>query len=1243
VIQTFILRRALLLIGIVVIATLIVAPVFIAWAVLYTTSGAQFVVRHLPHKMAGVTLDIVGLSGTVAHGLHIERVEIDHELVHLKFLDLSGSAALAPLLLQTIRVPHATLASAQIEVKRRVHPPTPSPPAFLPRWLLISAEDVHLKRVVLTVYNGAHLELADLTGAAVIRHENLRIFQADGLLDGAHVSATGELLAKDPLGLQAKAHLDWHPAGQPAYVLDGTARGDLNRLSVVARTQSPWRADITGQLIDLTGHLHWLASIFLHQLNLNVWGAATPLGDISARLSAAGDLDHFSASGPVNPSGLHAGVFDAQFEGGFAQQTLTAKRVEVRHVDTGAHVLAAGTLAMVDHGPRLDLKGSWNEFRWPLIGREVALRSAAGTFSIEGVLPYRVHVSGDARAADLPVMPADIVAILGKDGVLVERADVDLYGGHTSASGKVTWAPQETYAFTGHATGINPANFRADLPGALNFDYSISGHGFAKGDLSASFNALSGKLRGAAASGAGSVAHAGKTWTFSNLRVGLGTSTLALDGQLDDQMNLRFALNTPDISLLAPGSHGQLRAAGTLQGTLADPAVVGNVHGIDLDYGGIKVKGVDADVDFEPDAAGKDSKVDARVHSLSYLGRTLDAATFTLHGPPSNYQVHFTATAPGLDANLQAHGVYAARSFKGQLTTLALSGNEAALHLTLDRPVDMVAALDHVRVEWLCLVGTPGSVCADGDWTPTEWATTVMSNELPLNTLTAGMTPSVQYLGTISALARLGASSTRSMQGSFKAELANAEIAHRLASKKIEHTRIGSGTVNAQLGPAVITALAELGDGEVGSMHASFTAQRTTPAWLDMPLSGELHAQSAQCDLITLYVPDIDRASGQVNADMQVTGTLGAPRLSGSLKVSDGEIDVYQVNLAMRAIELVAQLGDAGLNFKGSARLGAGTVSADGHMEWHDLKPYGKFHMQGSNLRVADIPEAVIDASPDFDFEISGRKIEVTGKVLVPYARIVPKDITNAVRPSDDEIIVGTEPDDPNKRLEVVSTITLALGDKVSIDAMGLSARLGGSVVISSGYDAITRALGTLNILDGKYAAYARQLDIDTGQLSFNSGPIDNPGINIKAKKVFPDVTAYVTVRGTLLQPNMSFSSDPPLPQSQIVSLILAGGSLDSAQSHGGNVALGQGVAMLAQEYGHVVGIQEASLESDINNETSVVLGRYLNPRLYVSYGVSLTEQLNTLKLRYTLGDHWTIKGEAGQAQGADLVYTITK
>ena len=56
-----------------------------------------------------------------------------------------------------------------------------------------------------------------------------------------------------------------------------------------------------------------------------------------------------------------------------------------------------------------------------------------------------------------------------------------------------------------------------------------------------------------------------------------------------------------------------------------------------------------------------------------------------------------------------------------------------------------------------------------------------------------------------------------------------------------------------------------------------------------------------------------------------------------------------------------------------------------------------------------------------------------------------------------------------------------------------------------------------------------------------------------------------------------------------------------------------------------------------------LVLGKFLSPRLYVSYGISLAESINTIKMRYTLGDRWTIKTEAGKERSADLVYSIEK
>ena len=65
--------------------------------------------------------------------------------------------------------------------------------------------------------------------------------------------------------------------------------------------------------------------------------------------------------------------------------------------------------------------------------------------------------------------------------------------------------------------------------------------------------------------------------------------------------------------------------------------------------------------------------------------------------------------------------------------------------------------------------------------------------------------------------------------------------------------------------------------------------------------------------------------------------------------------------------------------------------------------------------------------------------------------------------------------------------------------------------------------------------------------------------------------------------------------------------------------------------------------EQNLSNETSLVLGKYLSPRLYISYGISLAESINTIKMRYTLGDRWTLRTEAGKERSAEIVYTIEK
>jgi len=1238
-------RRLLLLIAGALILIAVAVPTAAVYYLAFTQSGFQFIVNRIPHRVAGVAIDVIGPRGTVAHGIRVEQVDIDHHLVHLTFKNIQARVELIPLLLQTIRTKGASIESVTVEIKRRKRPPIPSTPFFLPHWLIVSADHARIGSVSLAVFNGFHLETNNLYASGIARYRKIRFFEVGLQMGNARIDGSGQMLAYDPLRLDLQTKINWTPPDQPAWVFNTTAKGDLAVLGLDAHTIAPFRSDFTGQALNLTGQWHWQGNAIVHDFDVTAWGGNRILGLLSGQLALKGNANGFAAHGPLDSSGLKVGLFDTEFEGAYSNHVLWAKHIGITHRTSGAHATGGGNIEVVRNGPRLDLRGAWTAFRWPLVGKVAPFHSSSGDFTLQGTWPYSIHATGMAQARDLPAMPTTIDGTLAKDRFTFTKGDVDLYGGHATLSGEAIWAPTDSWSFAGHLTDINPALVRADLPGKLSFNIATRGLGFdGNGDFSVEVRDIGGRLRGVPASGGGTVMRNGTTWQFDKLRLSLGGTNLAVDGHINDAFDLRFAVTAKDLSLLAPESRGQFEGNGTVRGTLREPTIAANIHGNGIQHEGMTVAEIDADIDFDPNLQ-YESRIDARIHNLTYKDRQLDKLTFRLSGKPGNYAVGLDAVALGMSLSAQANGPFTDGAWHGQLHSVDIAGTES-LRLKLERPVGLLVSADTIRAEWMCMVGQPGSMCADGEWTPRQWNATFTANKMPLGTFTAGLTRAVEYSGQINFLARISAVGQEPAQGSVRIDLTDAQLSHKLSSGRISHSKIGSGFITINANRLAVSGQVGLESGDVGTIRGALVAQRNADTWQAMPVQGEIHAHTDQLGLITLYVPDIDRAAGHLDGDMKVAGTLGTPLVDGNLKISDGEIDYYQVNLGLRQLSFDAKLTDNGVDFSGSTRLGSGIATAQGRLEWRNSLPYGKVSVEGTNLRVSDVPEAQIDASPNLEFNINGRRIEVTGAVKVPYAKIVPADLTGAIRSSSDEVIVGQEQTDPLKRFEVVSTINLILADHVNIDTTGLTGRLAGNITVRSGYDKVTSATGELNIEQGKYTAYARKLDIQRGRLIFTGGPVGNPGIDIRAIKVFPDVTAGVNVRGTLLQPRISFFSEPSLTQSQIVSLILAGGGLESAQNRqagAGNELLAQGGAILAQQLGSHVGIEDVSLESDLTNETSLVLGRYLSPRLYVSYGIALTQQLNVLKLRYSLGDRWTIKTEVGQARGADLVYTIQK
>src|SRR6185437_4783844 len=235
-------RRLLLILSGLLILIAVAVPSAAVYYVVFTEGGLQFVVKRIPHRLGSVQLDIVGLKGTLARGIRVERVDVEHERVHVRVEGLQGKVALLPLLLQTIRTRGAVIRSVYVEVRRRAKPPTPSPPFFLPRWLIISADHAHIGNGLVIAPNGARIAATNLAASAILRHRSIRFFEASLQMGDLHYAGIGALRAEDPLQIDADGRIDWTAAGQPVWSVLSTAHGDLHALHVTGRFLAPFNA-----------------------------------------------------------------------------------------------------------------------------------------------------------------------------------------------------------------------------------------------------------------------------------------------------------------------------------------------------------------------------------------------------------------------------------------------------------------------------------------------------------------------------------------------------------------------------------------------------------------------------------------------------------------------------------------------------------------------------------------------------------------------------------------------------------------------------------------------------------------------------------------------------------------------------------------------------------------------------------------------------------------------------------------
>ncbi len=1230
---------------------LLALPLAALYYLAYTQSGLAVVARALNGRLGPLQITLRGVSGTLAHGLHVDLVVIDHRRAHIEVEDASGRLAILPLAWRTIRVPQLHMGRLLVHALPRVGEVGTWTPHFLPPLMHIDVGQVDAQRWQLITISGQEFDGTAVSATGTVYPQVVHLYSGAFDYNGTHSRTSGDVLAAQPIGLAGVLHIDAQPPGQPAWTINARLSGDLAQLALDADVTEPFMAVFHGEIRDLTSHWRWRGQSQVRRFELAAWNAGHALGVITASLALEGDRSGFRAQGRIEPPGLAAGALDAEFSGLYHARVLTISRLRLRHAASGAIADAQGSVTVMAGGPRLDLRGEWTQFRWPLAASDAPIHSERGSYTLQGQRPYALTVQGQLRAAAAPPLQIALRGRLARDALTADDAEVAAWGASSQLRGELRWAPAAAWRVQGRISDLDVAQLRPGIAGRLNAMISASGRGYhAHSELEANISELSGTLRGQRAAGHAQIAHRGADWLFSDVRLQLGATRIELDGRAGAALDLRFALEAADLGLFSPGARGSLRAHGNVRGDLHDPTLVASAQGRAIDWMGVQLAALDANVDFDPHGSARaDSTL--QLQGLQMAGRRLDELTLRLEGATAEHRLNLEAHAEGLTLAVRGGAHYAAGQWQARIASADLS-NQAHLHMSLDAPTQLLVSAERIRLDQSCLHDQQAHLCAWMGMDATQRSLALRASDLSMRAMTAGLSSGTDYDGTLSIGVDAEGAAGEPWRGSVRAQLSSAAIHRHFANGRIETLDLGTGTVSAQITAHELSGELALDAGNAGSMSGRISARGLDADWHDWPLSGELGLDTHAVGFISAYVSPIDRASGRLTGQLTLSGSAAAPRLAGELKLIDGQLDAYQVNLSLRAVNFTARLADDTLTIDGTTLAGPdGHASVDGQLRWQHGLPYGDLHLVGSDLRVLNIPEARVDASPDVALHLDGRRIDLHGQVTLPYARIEPANLTKAVLPSGDEVIVGADVPVREAQIKVFSDITLVLGDRVSVNTQGLSGRLSGSITVTSDDTGINRGSGELKVEEGKYLAYGRNLDIQRGRLLFSNGLISDPGLDLRAVKKFPDITAGVNVRGTLRAPRMTFFSDPEVAQSQIVSLLLAGGSLESLQNStdpaarsnaGRSDALMQGGAILAQQVGGRFDI-EAGVEQDMTNETSLVLGRYLSPRLYVSYGVGLVEAINTVKMRYTIGDHWTIKTEGGTQRSADLVFTIER
>ena len=868
---------------------------------------------------------------------------------------------------------------------------------------------------------------------------------------------------------------------------------------------------------------------------------------------------------------------------------------------------------------------------------------------------FSVHANSAIRGSLVPNGSWQLKALGNDVGVSSLAMSGNTLGGKVSASGYVDWEKDLSWQLTSQVDDINPGQHWVDWQGKLSSAFHVEGSRRDNENIiTLNIDELNGQLRDMALTGQAGIEMRGQDIEVSQLAINVGDASAKVKGQWSNELALAWEISVPDFTSLHPNAGGKLFANGHFRGSKHSPELLMDLNANLLRWKEISITRLIAKTDlnlFEWQRLNSQIEVE----QLQFGNTSINKLELFTQGDKKLHSLNMIMNINNSVVAVESHGQWQLNHWLGSFDKFDIHSKDWG-DWNLKPGASYYISSDEYRLGNLCFTETDeNSICLNANYHGGDWSLTSDALQFPLFVVNqwsdeyAKLDGVANWKLSIHNINNVVDAKLEAMLPATMLDLQNVET-EKLA---FTHTQL---LANLDHTGATVNVASQLGQADEIKLSARLPKFKLSELDFDQQIvSAEAELKLSDLLWIKGLVEDVDSITGDAQANIVISGTLSQPTVQGNVTLDRGTIEIQRAGLNLYDVELHASSqGTNQINYGIRANSGDGNIVIHGTALGADTGSWRtEFTIDGENFQLVDIPEARVMVSPKLEVAVANKTVVIIGEVTVPRAKLQPKDITMAVKVSDDLEIIGENKTSSNEsEWKIFSTVKFILGDRVQFYGFGFEGNIAGEVLLIDEPGQLTTGRGELNIPEGRYRAYGQRLKVENGKLLFTGGPVSNPGLDIRAVRLVDDIVSGIKVRGTVLSPQLELFSQPAMGQANALSYLVLGRPMEGAstQEDGAilfNAALALGLSggdVLARQIGDRFGFDEMRVDTGENGEASLIIGRYLTPRLYISYGIGLLDTLDSMNLRYQLARRWRIVADRhGEELGTDLIFTIER